>query len=298
MSNRVFDDSENKNSIKQFHKESLNENSHVASKGSNFRPTLRFKRVPLGGKNQNTNTFELNRSKSTVNSLAAFKSNNRPPSLVKSNSSLGFQSVPVYQEHEPSSQLHTQSVEKRQDSGNVPRSRIRKRLSLDEISRPELLSPKKPKLFQTDSLVKSEGIRHEPTSKIETTFSDRTEAINARHIVNDDITRNNVDPIKRTNRRHSIDALVAQHWRDEIEFIPQDKRDSDELISFNDDEFQYFSTPNDSNELKLTLRDGLDLEMDFGYDVEDEELEANITIDGTGKEDYGLNDEDLRNLLD
>ena len=56
--------------------------------------------------------------------------------------------------------------------------------------------------------------------------------------------------------------------------------------------------PNDSNELKLTLRDGLDLEMDFGYDVEDEELEANITIDGTGKEDYGLNDEDLRNLLD
>lgn len=50
MSNRVFDNSENKNSIKPFNKDSQNENALISSKVSNFRPTLRFKRVPLGGK--------------------------------------------------------------------------------------------------------------------------------------------------------------------------------------------------------------------------------------------------------
>lgn len=104
----------------------------------------------------------------------------------------------------------------------LPRSNrnIKKRVSLDEQSHPTLLSPKT-QTFQTDSLVKSDGTKRQPISNFETTLSERTEAMNVRHIVNNDITRNNVDPIKPTNRRHSIDAMVAQHWQDEIEFIPQ-----------------------------------------------------------------------------
>lgn len=317
MSNRVFDNSENKNSIKPFNKDSQNENTLISSKVSNFRPTLRFKRVPLGGKNQNTNTFELNRSKSTINSnLSSLKPNNKPPSLVKSNSSLGFQSVPVYQENtnkqagqfqnaEPwTAEIGTKQVgESSRNSMSLPRSNrnIKKRVSLDEQSHPALLSPKKPKLFQTDSLVKSDGTKRQPISNFETTLSERTEAMNARHIVNNDITRNNVDPIKPTNRRHSIDAMVSQHWQDEIEFIPQDytKKDSELLISFNDDELQYFSTPNVSHEFKLTPpNEDLDLELDFEDGTGDEELDANMTVDGNEKEGFGLNDEDLRNLLD
>ncbi|KAI5962053.1 hypothetical protein KGF57_001498 [Candida theae] len=310
MSNRVFDDSENKTSIKPFNKDSQNENTHVSNKGSNFRATSKFKRVPLGGKNQNTNTFELNRSKSTVNSLDSFRSNNKPPSLVKSNSSLGFQSVPVYQEHDQSAQLHGAGTKVREKEVNlspinVTRSdrRMRKRHSLDELSRPKLLSPKKTKLFQTDSLVKSEvASKHELISNIEGTLSDRTETLNARHIANQDITRNNVDPIKQTVRSHSIDALVGQHWQDEIEFIPQaqSKKDTDSLMSFNDYELQYFSTPNDSHELKHSVHNDGELNLDLDFDDgtgDDAELEANMTIDRNGDEDYGLNDEDLRNLL-
>ena len=320
MSSRVFDNSENKNSLKPFNKESQNENAAISNKGGNFRQTLRFKRVPLGGKNQNTNTFELNRSKSTINpNLSSFKYT-KPPSLIKSNSSLGFQSVPVYQEHRqerktvqiaaPAPRIG-ETTERKPQKDSVrstgPRStkNVRKRLSLDELSRPTLLSPKKQKLFQTDSLVKSEHMKHAPISNIQSTLSERTEAINARHIVNNDITRNNMDPIKRSIRRHSIDTMVAQHWKDEIEFVPQDynKKDGDSIVSFNDDELQYFSTPNISHEHKLTppnedLDLDLDLDLDFENDAGDEELGAEMTIDGIENEEFGLNDEDLRNLLD
>ncbi|KAI5968015.1 hypothetical protein CANMA_002783 [Candida margitis] len=316
MSNRVFDDSENKNSIKPFNKNSQNENTHISNKGSTFRQMSRFKRVPLGGKDQNTNTFELNRSKSTINpNLNSLKSNSKPPSLVKSNSSLGFQSVPVFQEFTQEQRSQLQSTEPQvanigskqvedQSSRNLisipkPNRSVRKRVSLDELSLPTLLSPKKPKLFQTDSLIKSDGTQHKPPIPLRSTFSERTEALNSRHVVNNDITRNNVDPIKRPNRRHSIDAMVAQHWRDEIEFVPHgyNEKEADSLVSFNDNEVQFFSTPNVSHDFEQPDED-LNLELDFENDTGNEELDAEVTIDGNEKDDFGLNDEDLRNLLD
>ena len=42
----------------------------------------------------------------------------------------------------------------------------------------------------------------------------------------------------------------------------------------------------------------LDLDLDFENDAGDEELGAEMTIDGIENEEFGLNDEDLRNLLD
>ena len=42
----------------------------------------------------------------------------------------------------------------------------------------------------------------------------------------------------------------------------------------------------------------MDLDLDFENDAGDEELGAEMTIDGIEKEGFGLNDEDLRNLLD
>ncbi|KAI5964048.1 uncharacterized protein KGF55_001990 [Candida pseudojiufengensis] len=209
----------------------------------------KFKRVPLGGKNTNT----LNRSQSTIATIK--------PTLIKSNST-----IPIFTEsssdepkEELEQELKTEVEEISSNNNSVP---IRKRIS----PVPELSPIKKQKLhqFETDSLIKSTFDRKPSISNLNQ--SPPPTELHASHIPR--IYQNYMDPIKRQPRKSDIDELVEQHWKDEIEYIPQGPINADPEV--------FFSTPINSDN---------DLNFDDG-EIEDT------------TEEIGLNIDDLKNLLD
>lgn len=324
MSNRVFDNSENRNVIQGFNKNAqqqhkqhkqqlLNQNSKL-KQDFKKRPIQTFARVPLGGKDQNSNSISLNRSKS---SLTSTKFN--PPRLTKSNSSLGIPAVSVLQDDVAiSAPVSSSSASASASTSSLPSTsstrvpatsfahthvpilteKSKKRVLLEAL--PEHLNMASPKRAKeenfTDSLMKLEVPEKPPVGKGHPlVFSLQTDKLHARHVIDRNV--NNMDPMKRDllnnkSRNDIIDELVELHWRDPIETIPEQRpglvEEREEIYPtlFDELELQFFSTPNMVNE------------GDYKDEYEDKYGSGDLTIDVDYEDDIGLNDEDLRNLLD
>ncbi|CAK9435295.1 uncharacterized protein LODBEIA_P57400 [Lodderomyces beijingensis] len=261
MSHRVFDNSENRNVIRSRNKQ---ENNNTAN-------TQVYKRVPLGGKNQNITNVAFNRSKSTLGSNIF-----NPPQLSKSNSTLGI----------PSAASSSSSVLVHQDDSQAKQSslspnRVSKRVNLEPVSDNTALV-KRSRLDDepwTDSLIKPQLPQKGPAGRIGSTL--RTDALHARNLARP--AANNMDPVKQCQRVNDIDRLVELHWNDEIESVPE-RAPSAVPRLFDEAELQCFSTPNNTDS------DAVDVgEMTIEVDIEENQQEEG---------ELGLNDTDLQNLLD
>ncbi|KAI3404879.2 hypothetical protein KGF56_002295 [Candida oxycetoniae] len=231
MSNRVFDNTENQDAVKPFRKDAHGSGSGSGSGngngngngGSSNGGSSNIKRVPLGGKNQNTNSLTLHRSKSNLTTPKF-----HVPRLTKSNSTLGIPSVSVLHERD---------------------TRVKRIQPLSEsIRRP--LKKQKP----SDSLIKRDLPRKPHTEALVSTK--RTHRLHSSHI-KQSIIRNG-DPGKQTQRSKEIDKLVELHWRDEIESIlPEETKenaDTSEIPNLFDESELIFSTPNNSHDAgELTI---------------------------------------------
>ncbi|KAL6451126.1 hypothetical protein SBY92_002463 [Candida maltosa Xu316] len=250
------------------------------------------KRIPLGGKNHNSNNLTLNRSQSSINTKIPIQSssssnNVRPPSLSKSNSSLGF----TVQKEE----IQQPKVFKEEPSS--------KKIVLDDVKDGAFLENKLGKIPFTDELHKQETEKLPPTEDLAGTVSPRTDELNECNVVDDDyISRNNVDPVKFGARKKHVDELVELHWRDPIEHIPEKTKTDKEHDGLDEAELQFFSTPNDSfeypelkdnNNNHVFLQGDKSLELDF----DDETNVGEVPIIEDHDDEIGLTTEDLNNLL-
>ena len=262
------------------------------------------KRIPLGGKNHNSNKLLLNRSQSSLNTKPTTQgiTNVKPPSLPKSNSSLGF-SVVLDQPTEQQKQLPQPFVVHNEQVLPVKRKLLQD--TKDELSQ----NSKRVKLEKkesnantfTDSLTKPTQNVLAHVDDLQTTISSKTDQLNSSNLTHNDINRNNVDPVKRNLRLKAIDDLVESHWQDPIETIPEtvgaENNNGEQLEEL---DIKFFSTPNESfdigdldenhlanNEQKLSL------ELDF----EDESNVGEIPVIEGIDEEIGLTSDDLDNLL-
>lgn len=249
------------------------------------------RRIPLGGKNHNSNNLSLNRSQSSLNSKLPVQSfsNARPPTLAKSNSSLGF-SAPLQQLQE---QQHIPPII-HQEEQQPPAKKILLESLKDEG---ELhMETSMPDSF-SDCLTKNSPPVLPSIENLESTLTTETN-LHASNVINDDINRNNVDPVKREARLNNIDRLVESHWQEPIETILESTNQVRlNLDSLNESELQFFSTPNDSFELNGNGQVFEQADKSFELDFDDESNVADVAIIHDADEEIGLTNEDLNNLL-
>lgn len=254
------------------------------------------RRIPLGGKNHNSNSLTLNRSQSSLNSKIPVQpfNNTRPPSLTKSNSSLGF-TAPLQQLKEQQQQQPTIHQEEQPPAKKISLDSLKDEIELGQNS-------SMPGSF-SDSLNKNISPELSPIGNLESTITSNTAKLHVSYVTNDDVNRNHVDPMKRKSRLQNIENLVESHWQDPIETIPKKSVDNKyDLDPLSESELQFFSTPNDSFELngndKVFEQAEKSFELDFGGEEEEEDTNtANIAIIHDADEEIGLTNEDLNNLL-
>ncbi|EGW31932.1 uncharacterized protein SPAPADRAFT_61034 [Spathaspora passalidarum NRRL Y-27907] len=300
-------------------------------------------RIPLGGKNQNSNQFSLNRSQSSLGQKVPLARDTfRPPSLVKSNSSLGFIPPPSASSHQITVQrdvpeIHSkQPVQQIKPLGQKSEIVTQAKPSLPEIKPQQssqnkrvLLQPvkddlavKKPKLestTRTDSLVKPQPIERQPlATTLEQTFSANTAKLHASNIIEDDINRNNVDPVKKqpVNTRSGLKAFP---FGDEVEITPSVREFNPQypIEPLSETDLQFFSTPNTSrsefpeyNQHEMILNAGIpDVSLDMSFESDDSNIEHHDVnlgrieiVDNVNNFDedseLGLSIADLHTLLD
>ncbi|RCK65011.1 hypothetical protein Cantr_00976 [Candida viswanathii] len=249
------------------------------------------RRVPLGGKNHNSNNLVLNRSQSSLNSKIPVQPFNKPPTLTKSNSSLGF-SAPLLQQLQEQQQVPPTIHQEEQPPT--------KKMMLESLKDEVVLGRESsmPDSF-TDCLSKKDTPLLSPTVSLSNTFSTNTDRLHASNIIQDDINRNNVDPVKKQqHKQRDIDALVASHWQDPIETIPEStipvKYNLDPL---SESDLQFFSTPNESFDLNDNAHKFAQADKSFELDFGDDSSAGDVAIIHDSNEEIGLDNEDLNNLL-
>ena len=322
MSSHIFkdiQDKENELKISGIRRKGIisNENSGpLLSKDSNSKQVqqqpqpqqqqLKFtnKRIPLGGKNHNSNNLLLNRSHSSLNTKPTTQgvTNAKPPSLTKSNSSLGF-SVALDQQTEQPKQFPQLFVVHNEQVLSVKRKLLQD--TKDELSqnnkRVKLEKKESAANTFTDSLTKTIQNALAPVEDLQTTISPKTDQLNSSNLTYNDVNRNNVDPMKRELRMKAIDDLVELHWQDPIENIPEtrgcENNGGDQLDEL---DIKLFSTPTESvdavdmNQNHISNNEqNLSLELEFG----DESNVGEIPIIDGIDEEIGLTSDDLDNLL-
>ncbi|RLV90813.1 hypothetical protein JA1_004320 [Spathaspora sp. JA1] len=300
----------------------------------------KIQRIPLGGKNQNSNNLTLNRSQSSLGqrgNVPLAKDTFRPPALTKSNSTLGFippssafnQHItvqrdippttiqPPKQVDQPLHQRNENQVKQEvapvvQNLQQKPQTNTNKRLLLPSIKNE--LPAKRIKLDISDSLVKPSPIERKPLNvTLRETFSSNTDRLHASNIIEDDITRNNVDPIK---KQTPVTTNLPSHLlENEVEITPSIREVNQEqypIEPLNEFDLKFFSTPNNSNSEfnrfennigNAGIPDDISLEMSFETDNTDIEHEGDLrTIQHDANFDHdseiGLSIADLHTLLD